>query len=302
MDPVLAITNACKRFGGTQALNGAHLTLRRGELLLLLGPNGAGKTTLVRSVAGRVRLDSGQITLLGHALDGHNATARRQLGIVPQEIALYSLLTPRENLEVFGQLNGLGAAALRERVEWALAWTGLEERAGEPIRGFSGGMKRRLNIACGVLHQPEVVLLDEPTVGVDPQSRERIWEMLDRLREAGTSLLLTTHQLDEAQARSDHIVIIDHGRTIADGTLTELIEKSVGSHRRIVLTLDRPAPKELGAGEDHTVRFPVLDVVEEIPVLLEKVQAHGCRVEDLRIEAPSLHSVFLSLTGRELRE
>src|SRR5262249_3465517 len=146
-----------------------------------------------------------------------------------------------------------------ERVGWALDWTGLRERAHEPVKGFSGGMKRRLNIACGVLHQPEVVLLDEPTVGVDPQSRERIWEMLDKLRQAGTSLLLTTHQLDEAQTRCDRIVIIDHGRTIAAGTLGELVERTVGSGRQVTLALNRPLPEKLAGVDvsvaDRTVRF-----------------------------------------------
>src|SRR5207302_3936543 len=197
--------------------------------------------TLVGAVAGRVRLDRGEIELLGRKLDGANG-ARRALGVVPQEIAVYPLLTARENLEVFGRFHGLSGTRLQEQVSNALHWTGLADRAREPIKGFSGGMKRRLNIACGVLHQPEVVLLDEPTVGVDPQSRERIWEMLDRLKQAGTSLVLTTHQLDEAQTRGDRIVIIDRGKTIAAGTFRELVEQTVGSRRQVTLTLDRPMP------------------------------------------------------------
>src|SRR5882724_5252721 len=205
MTTVLRVTGASKRFGATQALDGAEVALERGELLLLLGPNGAGKTTLIRSVAGRVRLDQGRIELLGQPLDGAAHPARRSLGVVPQEIALYPLLTARENLQVFGTFHGLDGAALAGQVTDALAWTGLADRADEPIKGFSGGMKRRLNIACGVLHKPDVVLLDEPTVGVDPQSRERIWEMLDKLKAAGTSLVLTTHQLDEAQTHADRI-------------------------------------------------------------------------------------------------
>src|SRR5262245_11592570 len=255
----LQVSGACKSFGATRALDGAEFALEQGQLLGLLGPNGAGKTTLIRAIAGRVRLDAGRIVLFDQTLDRRNGAARRRLGIVPQEVALYALLTARENLEVFGRLNGLDAVVLHERVGWALDWTGLRERAHEPVKGFSGGMKRRLNIACGVLHQPEVVLLDEPTVGVDPQSRERIWEMLDKLRQAGTSLLLTTHQLDEAQTRCDRIVIIDHGKTIAAGTFRELVEQTVGTRRQVTLTLDRPLPQPLDSltveSKDRTIRL-----------------------------------------------
>ena len=306
MTSVLSVAQAYKKFGATVALDGAEVTLERGQLLLLLGPNGAGKTTLVRAVAGRVRLDQGQIELLGQKLNGAAGNARRSLGVVPQEIALYPLLTARENLEVFGRFHGLCGAALAELVSGALAWTGLADRANEPIKGFSGGMKRRLNIACGVMHKPEVVLLDEPTVGVDPQSRERIWEMLDKLKHAGASLVLTTHQLDEAQTRGDRIVIIDHGKTIAAGTFGELVEQTVGTRRQVTLTLDRPLPQPpdgvAAQSEGRTVRFQAADVAAELPPLLEHVRAVGCHVEDVGVQSPTLQLVFLHLTGRELRE
>jgi ABC-2 type transport system ATP-binding protein len=306
MSTALRVTQAHKRFGATQALNGADLTLERGELLLLLGPNGAGKTTLLRAIAGRVRLDSGEIEFLGRTHQGAADNPGRALGVVPQEVALYPLLTARENLEVFGAFQGLGGAALSAQVTAALSWTGLADRASEPIKHFSGGMKRRLNIACGVLHKPEVVLLDEPTVGVDPQSRERIWEMLDTLKRAGASLVLTTHQLDEAQAHGDRVVIIDHGRTIAAGTFRELVEQTVGTRRQITLTLDRPLPRPLDGvaaeSQGRTVRVLVADVAAELSPLLQRVQAAGCQVEDLAVQSPTLQDVFLHLTGRELRE
>lgn len=303
MTPVLRVTRAYKHFGATQALNGAEFALERGQLLLLLGPNGAGKTTLVRAVAGRVRLDQGEIELLGHKLNG---APRQSLGIVPQEIALYPLLTARENLEVFGRFHGLADAELAAQVTNALRWTGLADRANERVSGFSGGMKRRLNIACGILHEPDVVLLDEPTVGVDPQSRQRIWEMLDGMKQAGTSLVLTTHQLDEAQTRGDRIVIIDHGKTIAAGTFAELVEQTVGPRRQITLTLDRPLDQPLDglAAETVglTVRVQVAEVAAELPPLLERVRAAGRRVEDVGVQSPTLQHVFLHLTGQELRE
>jgi ABC-2 type transport system ATP-binding protein len=304
MMTALRVTQASKRFGPTQALDGAGLALERGQLLLLLGPNGAGKTTLIRAVAGRVRLDAGGIELLGRKLDPAAQCGRRALGVVPQEIALYELLTARENLEVFGTFHGLRGAALAEQVRAALDWTGLADRADEPIKRYSGGMKRRLNIACGVLHQPEVVLLDEPTVGVDPQSRERIWEMLDKLKQGGASLVLTTHQLDEAQTHGDRIVIIDHGKTIAAGTFHELVEQTVGTRRLITLSLDRPFSGDGVAPESdrRTIRFQAADVAAELPPLLERVRAAGCHVEDVSVQSPTLQGVFLHLTGRELRE
>ena len=309
MSIVVSVKNATKRFGDTQALRGAELTLSPGEWLGLLGPNGAGKTTLVRAIAGRVRLDAGEITLFDTNVTGSGTAARaarQKLGWVPQDIALYEALSARENLEVFGRFHGLARARLRQRVDWALQWIGLADRAAGHVRTFSGGMKRRLNIGCGVLHQPEVLLLDEPTVGVDPQSRQRIWEMLDHLRREGTSLLLTTHQLDEAQTVCGRIVIIDHGTVIANGTLNELVERTVGRDRIVSLTLDRPAePGVLGENVQvtgSTLRCRVSEVVAELPPLLERVRAAGFGVADIQVESPSLHNVFLHLTGKELRE
>jgi ABC-2 type transport system ATP-binding protein len=301
---VVRVEQARKSFGRIEALVDVSLELREGELLGLLGPNGAGKTTLVRALAGRVSLDGGAMELYGRPLSG---TDRREgLGIVPQEIALYPLLTARENLEAFGRFNGLRGSALREKVDWALAWTGLAERSREPIRRFSGGMKRRLNIACGVLHDPRVILLDEPTVGVDPQSRERIYEMLDRLRAGGASLLLTTHQLEEAEARCERIVILDHGRVIAAGTLAELVRGTVGPARVVTLRLDRAPGRPIdGLGatdEPDAFCGQIGNVDSDLAALLARVAAAGCAVRDLEVRHPSLQSVFLHLTGRELRE
>ncbi|MCZ6726088.1 MAG: ABC transporter ATP-binding protein [Acidobacteria bacterium] len=301
----LRIDGAEKRFDETLALDGASLTLERGEWLALLGPNGAGKTTLVRSVTDRVRLDSGSIELLGQDLDGSPAAvaARHKLGLVPQEIALYPLLSAAENLRLWGELSGSGWHDLGQRIEWALEWTGLEERRHDRVGTFSGGMKRRLNIACGVLHQPEVILLDEPTVGVDPQSRERIWEMLGELRDAGAALLLTTHQLDEAQKVADHIVIIDHGLDIANGDFQQLVRDTIGPGRRVTLQLAEPVAPPAGLTlEGSCLRGTVSDVAGELPALLQRVAGAGGRIIDVEIDAPSLQAVFIHLTGRELRE
>lgn len=305
-DQVLTIEAAAKRFGENEALAGVHLELAAGECVALLGPNGAGKTTLVRAVAGRIALDAGHMALLGRSLqssDGEAASARRRLGVVPQEIALYPLLSARENLEAFGALAGLRGGLLAERVAWALSWTGLETRADEPTRQFSGGMKRRLNLAGSVLHRPDVLLLDEPTVGVDPQSRERIWRMLDELTEQdGTALLLTTHQLDEAESVADRIVILDRGRVIAEGTLRELIANTVGRSREVKIILEDRAEPEPSKPRTHELVFAMTDVATELAAALETVRKRGDGVADVQIRPPSLQAVFMHLTGRELRD
>ena len=309
MSSVLAVIGAQKTYGSTHALNGAAVSLHDREWLGLLGPNGAGKTTLIRAIAGRVRLDQGTVHLLGHNLANaaEAAEARRQLGIVPQDLALYPLLTATENLLAFGALHGVPKKDLRDRAKWALDWTGLGDRAKSLSKTFSGGMKRRLNIACAVLHQPKVVLLDEPTVGVDPQSRERIWAMLGELRSQGAALLLTTHQLDEAQQICDRITIIDHGKTIADGTMDQLVAGTVGRGRRVTLILDRPVGNGLASGgqpsaDGKSIAFTVEDVAAELPPLIQRFAVAGFGIDDMQIERPSLHAVFIHLTGRELRE
>ena len=302
---VLTVTGARKKFGEVVALDGATLSLREGELLALLGPNGAGKTTLIRAISGRVQLDAGEIRLFGKPL-----TARKtppELGIVPQELAIYPSLTARENLDAFGRLQGLSAGDVASQVKWALAATALEDRADEPVKGFSGGMKRRLNIACGVIHRPRVVLLDEPTVGVDPQSRERIYDMLTDLTTSGVSLLLTTHHLEEAEARCNRTVIIDHGKVIAAGTMSELVEQTVGRHRIVTLRVDAPiasvpAGVDVSAEDPRVLRARVSNVARELPALLTAISSQGREVEDVEVRGPSLQSVFIHLTGRELRE
>jgi ABC-2 type transport system ATP-binding protein len=301
---VLTVTDARKRFGQVVALDGATLTLREGELLALLGPNGAGKTTLIRAISGRVHLDGGQILLFGKPLARRTSPA---LGIVPQELAVYPLLTARENLQAFGRLQGLSPADVATQTTWALEATALADRADEPVKGFSGGMKRRLNIACGVLHRPRVVLLDEPTVGVDPQSRERIYDMLTDLTKAGVSLLLTTHHLEEAEARCSRTVIIDHGKVIAAGTMAELVERTVGRHRIVTLRVDAPVASvppgvDVAIDDPRVLRAKVSNVARDLPALLSAVSAQGREVEDVEVRGPSLQSVFIHLTGRELRE
>lgn len=276
----LEVTGARKRFGNTQALAGASLTVRRGELLGLLGPNGAGKTTMIRAIAGRVALDEGTIAVFGRTVAQRDP--RPEIGVVPQELAVYPRLTARENLEVFGKLYGVDGTALRERVDWALEWSDLKDRSAEQVKGFSGGMKRRLNIAIGLLHSPQVVLLDEPTVGVDPQSRERIYEMLASLQKTGVAVVLTTHHLEEAEKRCERIVIIDHGVIVASGTLAELLATARQDHGTVRLVVNAPAA----------------DVERHMATLA----AAGVSRESIEVQGGSLQDVFIGLTGRDLRE
>lgn len=301
---VLAVRNAQKAFGLRPALNGVSLELRHSELVSLLGPNGAGKTTLIRAICGRIKLDSGEILLDDVAVK--SGSIRPSFGFVPQEIALYGDLTARENLQIFGRLHGVRGALLAECISQTLEWIGLTDRAAALVGTLSGGMKRRLNVACAVLHRPQLLLLDEPTVGVDPQSRERIFDMIAELRRAGTSILLTTHQLEDAESRSDRIVIIDHGNVIASGTVDELIASTTGPAYRAVMRIVG-GPRAAVDGFESTTNPQVweaciADPVAEIPRLLARLQKAGCIVEDLHIQRPSLQSVFLHLTGRGLRE
>jgi ABC-2 type transport system ATP-binding protein len=305
--PAIRIDGLRKLFGSVEALRGVSFSQAMGQRLALLGPNGAGKTTTIRCLSGRTRPGGGTIELFGQPIDASGV--RDQLGIVPQEIALYGDLTTIENLRAFGRFHGLDRKTLKDRVEWALHWTGLEDRARSLVHGFSGGMKRRVNLACGVLHQPSILVLDEPTVGVDPQSRQKIFTMLDHLHRAGTSILLTTHHLDEAQQYSDQIVIIDQGTVVAEGSIDQLIDQSVGQSRMVRLRMDRPLDRSLPSplsklgriGSDQ-LSTRIDDVSKRLPKLLAAVHEQGYRVSDVDVSAPSLHDVFLHLTGHELRD
>ncbi len=308
MPAALAVEQLAKAYGERQALDGVTFSANEGELLGLLGPNGAGKTTLIRCLSGRVRPDAGRISLLNQTLGSRGG--RERLGFVPQELGIYPDLTTRENLRAFAVFNGLAGSRLKQRIDWALEWTGLADRANDLPKTFSGGMKRRVNIACGVLHEPRVLLLDEPTVGVDPQSRERIFVMIEALRAAGTTIVLTTHHLEEAEQRCDRIVVIDHGQVIAAGTLSELIEKTIGPDRQATVRLAHellPGAAESlkltpAAGDPCLLKTSISNVATDLPHLLMSITRVGGDVRDIEVHAPNLQAVFLHLTGRELRE
>lgn len=316
----LRVEGLVKRFGAITAVDGVSLELRPGECFGLLGPNGAGKSTLIRAIVGRAIPDAGQVTVFG--APAATAEARLALGWVPQELALYPRLTARENLHAFGRYAGLSGRKLHDAIAWCLKWAALEDRGGDLASKLSGGMKRRLNMAAGLIHQPRLVLLDEPTVGVDPQSRNRIFEMIEALRAAGTTLIYTTHYMEEAERLCDRIAIIDHGHIIALDTREGLVRASFGTRsvvsarlaggseaiavwaaqhggRMVAAAADLAAP--LAAAPHPTAEFTI-DNPAQIAVLLDSASAAGSEVVDLSLRRPNLESVFLHLTGRELRD
>lgn len=296
----LSVQDAYLAYGQTRALAGLSLDLHCGEILGLLGPNGAGKTSLINCIAGRQRLQRGKIEvrMAGQRCDN--------VGIVPQEIALYPDLTVTQNLNAFGRLQGLTAEMLRHRTHEALVWANLEDRSKSLAKTLSGGMQRRLNIACSCLHQPPILLLDEPTVGVDPQSRERIYVMLETLTARGTAILLTTHHLEEAQNRCDRIAIVDGGRLLACGTFEELLLQTIGSSQQISVRFRSspdwvPAPLQLTNSGTEAVGL-IDDASQQLPELLDAFRQHRIPIEHLTLREPSLQHLFLHLTGKELRE
>jgi ABC-2 type transport system ATP-binding protein len=302
----LRVDALVKRFGGLTAVDGITLELRRGECLGLLGPNGAGKSTLIRSIVGRVIPDGGTISVFGAPAD--SSAARETLGWVPQEIALYPRLSCRENLQSFGRYHGLSGAGLDQAVTRCLDWATLTDRADDLVANLSGGMKRRLNMAAGMVQQPKLVLMDEPTVGVDPQSRNHIFEMIEKLHGEGMSLIYTTHYMEEAERLCDRIAIVDHGKVIALGTNAELVQNAFGSRSQVLARFAGGAERisawvaqRGGKAVDGAAQFTV-EHPTEIAGLLEDSAKAGLELLDVSLRKPNLESVFLHLTGRELRD
>jgi ABC-2 type transport system ATP-binding protein len=290
-----------KSYGATLAVDGVSLEIRPGEIFGLLGPNGAGKSTTIGMLSGLLRPDAGRVDIGGD--DPGRPESRRRLGVAPQAIAIYPELSAEENLRFFGELYGLGGGRLRERVDWALELAGLAERRRERVSRYSGGMQRRLNLVCALVHDPEVLFLDEPTVGVDPQSRNAIFEQIEALRASAKTVLYTTHYMEEAQRLCDRVAIIDHGRLLALGTVEELVAAHGGKSVLRVELVERPAGDADPTGLGGTLSGTSLRVDTERPhEAIARVFASGVRVERLQLEPADLESVFLNLTGRRLRD
>jgi len=313
--PILVTHDLHKFYGDVHAVRGISFSINSGEIYSLLGPNGAGKTTTIGMLTGLLTPTRGDAIIGGYSITKDPQRVKEIIGVVPQEIALYDDLTARENLDFWGRMVGLRGQTLKTRIEEMLELAGLTDRANDKVKTFSGGMKRRLNIAVGLLHHPKILFMDEPTVGIDPQSRRRILDTVKALNRAGLTVLYTTHYMEEAQELSHRIGIIDHGRLIAEGTLDELI-RMVGTHETLRFTLESPPADvaafltslqdlpevQAAAVEDGILVLQVVDANRALPRVLPRLASAGGRVRAIEIQEPNLEAVFLHLTGRALRD
>ena len=281
---MIKFENIKKSFGKTIAVDGISFEVKPHEVFGLLGPNGAGKTTTVNMAVGLVKPDSGMVELSGSG-SPKNPKVRAKIGVAPQTLSLYEDLSAQENLECFGKVYGLSGERLQERVAWSMDFVGLLERKNDCVKKYSGGMKRRLNLAVALVHNPEYLILDEPTVGVDPQSRNAIFENIEQLKKEGCTIIYTTHYMEEAQRLCDRVGIMDRGKLLALGSVDALIKQHGGNSTVIAEKAD---------GEQ---RIETQNPIEEILKLQKETELHGFRVLN-----PSLETVFLSLTGRTLRD
>ena len=301
-----------KCYGDLTAVDGVSFTAHPGEIFGLLGPNGAGKTTTIGCISGLLTPTAGHVRVMGHDVVRDGTAARQVLGVVPQDIALYDDLSAFENLSYWGGAQGMRNPVLRERITKVLEITGLQDRAREPVKRFSGGMKRRLNFACGIVHTPKGLLLDEPTVGVDPQSRVRLLELVRAEARAGTCVIYTTHYMEEAEALCDQLAIIDHGKMIAAGTLGEL--RSMMAERDLLRLTGAFEPAvvrealrhidqmEVLQADDSLLILSLADASRRLPAIFSALDGAGVEVRGTTLTQPSLESLFIKLTGKELRE
>ena len=314
---MLTVTELSKNYGDFVAVDRISFSAGEGRIFGLLGPNGAGKSTTINCIAGLLKPTSGHASVAGHDVVTDGKAARSKLGVVPQELALYDDLPAIENLRYWGKAYGLGGKALDDRVAEVLETIGLGDRARDVPKEFSGGMKRRLNFGCGIVHKPPVILLDEPTVGVDPQSRARIFDLVEAERDAGACVLYTTHYMEEAERLCDSLAIIDHGKLIAQGSVAELRAK-LGARDVLQLTGHFPVEPtkqaisaliergntdlEFLSQEEDSITLSLSQASQHLPAIFEAVAGTGGRVTETSLRSPNLETLFLLLTGKELRE
>lgn len=314
MQPILEVKNLVKKYGDFTAVKGISFDIQQGEIFSLLGPNGAGKTTTISMLSTLYDPTEGDATIAGHSIRKDPMAVRRVIGVVPQDLALYEDLTARENLEFWGQMYGLGGKALASRIAEVLQQIGLTERAKDRVRTFSGGMKRRVNIGVGLLHKPQLLFMDEPTVGIDPQSRRAILDTVKDLNALGMTVLYTTHYMEEAAELSDRVGIIDHGEMIALGTQKELTQQ-VGQTETLVLHIgENDDPSALAhsltgiegvlqaQATDHEVSIITPEAEDVLAAVVGAANERGIKIRSIDIREPNLEAVFLYLTGRALRD
>lgn len=309
---IIKINDLTKKYDKTIAVDHMNLEIRRGDIFGLLGPNGAGKSTTINMMCGLLKMDQGDIIIDGINIKENPLEAKKYLGLIPQEIALYDTLTARENIAFFGKLSGLRGKLLKERIDEALEFVGLTEKARRFPKEFSGGMKRRLNIACSIVHHPKLIIMDEPTVGIDPQSRNNILESVKKLNQMGSTIVYTSHYMEEVENLCNQIAIMDHGRVIACGTKEEL-RKIVNDDEKIIidcLTLNynlvEDLKKLLGIKRVDAKENLLEIIAENVQTVLQDVffilSKNNTQIREIQLTAPDLETVFLSLTGRTLRD
>jgi len=307
---LIEVRDLQKSYGDLVAVDRVSFSARPGTVFGLLGPNGAGKSTTISCLSGLLKPTAGSITVGGFDMASDAVKAKATLGIVPQELAIYEDLSAKDNLAYWGAAYGLKGAGLKQRVDHILNRIGLTDRANDLPKEYSGGMKRRLNFGCGLVHEPKILLLDEPTVGVDPQSRERLFDLVKEEKAKGTCVLYTTHYMEEAEKLCDELAIIDHGKIIAAGTLKELRAEFGGNDiiqltGSFDLTLVERVIAELNADalslNTEVVMIAIRDGARNLPAVLQGISATGADIHDTRLSEPNLESLFLKLTGKDLR-
>jgi ABC-2 type transport system ATP-binding protein len=310
--PMIRAEDLRKSYNGRVALDGVSFHVNAGEIVGLLGPNGAGKTTTLSILSGVIAPDSGRASIATHDLATDPRIARRSLGLVPQSLALYPTLTALENLLFWGRIQGMASSDALSHARTLLAEVGLDDRADDEVEEFSGGMMRRLNIACGMMHSPAALMLDEPTVGVDPQSRGRIFAVVEAAAQAGSAILYSTHYMEEAERLCDRIVLIDHGKIVAQGTDRELIALA-GTEPRIEIMTRKALPRGWSDGIPGVGELPwevvdgfkaalTLHTLDQVPDVIRRAGEIGDEVIEFHVHRPNLQDAFLKLTGHALRD
>ncbi len=314
MPAILQVTNLVKKYGDFAAVKGISFGIQEGEIFSLLGPNGAGKTTTISVLSTLYSPTAGDATIGGHSVVKEAMAVRQIIGVVPQDLAIYEELTARENLAFWGQMYGLGRKELKTRIDEILEQIGLADKARQRVKTYSGGMKRRVNIGVGLLHRPRLLFMDEPTVGIDPQSRRAILDSVLQLNKQGMTVLYTTHYMEEAQELSDRVGIIDHGELIALGTQAELTHQvgemdtlvlhvAEGGNAEALATAVRSLPGVLKADvSELDVTIIVPEAEEFLAPAVLKANELGVKIRSVDIQEPNLEAVFLHLTGRALRD
>ena len=309
---ILTVQGLAKSYGSRQAVRDVSFAVNKGEVFGLVGPNGAGKTTALAMIAGLLKPKPGCVTVGDWDMATQPAKAKTLLGVVPQEPAIYKELTARQNLKFFGEMNNLRGAELAHAVEESLAMVGLSDRGNDPAGKYSGGMQRRLNIAAGMLHKPALVIMDEPTVGVDPQSRRHILDTVKSLRDSGTSVIYTSHYVEEVEELCDRVAIMDNGRIIDSGSVSELLS-AAGEFQELLVSFDAkhvpsidalnavPGVREAFLSEGR-VRVLTTNAEQVLPLVFAALVQMKCPVAEIKIKKPNLETLFLKLTGKGLRD